>query len=162
MIVFDYCVTFLINLVVIIATVLKSYSSKKLVSQNIGKSKVLIQTDSLLEKGVEYLAIINKKGRIEDTIYKNDINLNDERKQVFFLSILLHNSMQRDFDEDFGEVNYTITDRGNSKFVSVPTRDGILFAKLNKSIDSTVFIKKILGILKFSNGAFSIRDEIYQ
>ena len=162
MLVFDYCVTFLINLITIIATVLKPYSSKKLVSQNIGKSKVLIQTDSLLEKGVEYLAVINKKGRIEDAIYKNDINLNDERKQVFFLSILLHNSMQRDFDEEFGEVNYTMADRGNSKFVAIPTRDGILFAKLDKSLDPTVFIKKILGILKFSNGAFSIRDEIYQ
>jgi hypothetical protein len=133
-----------------------------LVPQDIGKSEVLIQTDSLLEKGVEYLAIINKQGRIEDAVYKNDINLNDERKQVFFLSLLLNNSMQRDFDEAFGAVNYNITDRGNSKFVSIPIHDGIFFARLNNSMDPIVFIRKIFAILKFSDKSFSIHDVIYQ
>ena len=141
---------------------LKQHSVKKLASQDIAKSEVLCQTYSLLENGIEYLAIVNKKGRIEDTVYKNDINLNDERKQVFFLSLLLHNSMQRDFDEEFGVVNYNITDRGNSKFVSIPIHNGIFFARLNNSIDPIVFIRKIFTILKFSDKLFSIHDVIYQ
>jgi len=144
-----------------ITVMLKQHSAKKLASQDIGKSEALIQTDLLLKNGVEYLAIINKKGRIEDAVYKNDINLSDERKQVFFLSLLLHSSMQRDFDEEFGAVNYTITDRGNSKFVSMPTRDGIFFAKLNNLADPFVFIRKIFMILKFSTKSFSIHDVIY-
>lgn len=145
-----------------IPVMLKQDSAKKLTSQDIGKSKVLIKTDSILENGVEYLAIINKKGRIEDTVYKNDINLNDERKQVFFLSLLLHNSMQRDFDEEFGAVNYNITDRGDSKFVSIPIPDGMFFAKLNGSVDPDVFIREVFTILKFSGKSFSIHDVVCQ
>ena len=142
---------------------LNQHSTEKLETcQNINKNKIIIQTNLLLEKGVEYLAIINKKGRIEDAIYKNDIELNDEKKQVFFLSLLLHNSMQHDFDEELGAVNYTITYRENSKFVSIPTDDGILFAKLNNSIDPIKFIKKIFGILNFSERSFSVRYRICQ
>jgi hypothetical protein len=68
--------------------------------------------------------------------------------------------MQRDFDEELGEVNYNIADRGNSKFVSIPIRDGIFFIKLNNSVDPFMFIRKIFGILKFSDKSFSIRDMI--
>ncbi|HMK32818.1 MAG TPA: hypothetical protein VK431_04250, partial [Nitrosopumilaceae archaeon] len=117
---------------------------------DIKKKEIVIQSDLLLEDGVEYLAIINKNGKIEDATYKNDINLIKEKKEMFSMGLRLQNSMQHDFDEEFGPVNYTITSRENSNFISIPTSAGILVAKLDKSIHPFEFIHKISAILNVS------------
>ncbi len=67
-----------------------------------------------------------------------------ERTEMFSMGIQLQHSMQSDFDNEFGPVNYTITERKNSRFVSIPVPVGILLAKLDKSTDPFLFINKIL------------------
>jgi len=116
----------------------------------LSKSEFFTQMNSLLEEGVEYVGIINKNGRIEEAIYKNEMNMTKEKKEMFSMTHQLHNSMQSDFDEEFGSVNYTITERENSRFVSIPISKGILLVKLNKSMDPFLFINKTAGILNFA------------
>lgn len=66
---------------------------------------------------------------------------------MYFLGIQLQDYMQRDFDAELGSVNYTITERKNSRFVSVPISTGVLLVKLNKSADPLPVIDKILETL---------------
>jgi hypothetical protein len=63
------------------------------------------------------------------------------------MGVQLQNSMQRDFDYEFGTVHYTITERENATFVSIPTHMGILLEKLNKSVDPFVFVNKITEMM---------------
>jgi len=128
-------------------------------SQYIINKEAVLQDKFLSLTGTEFVCIINKRGRIEEAIYKNEMNMTKEKKEMFSIGLQLQNSMQQDFDEDFGAVNYTITERESARFVSIPTSEGILLAKLNKSIDPFLFINKITGILncperllKTSNG----------
>jgi hypothetical protein len=109
--------------------------------------------DKLLE-GTEFVCIINKQGRIEESIYKNGINMSEEKKEMFAMVTQLQNSMQSDFDDEFGKVHYTITERENARFVSIPTHTGILLAKLNKSVDPFIFINKITEMLNPSKTLF--------
>jgi len=123
----------------------------------LSKSEFFKQMNTLLEEGVEYVGIINKNGRIEEAIYKSEMNMTKEKKEMFSMIHQLHNSMQSDFDEEFGTVNYTITERENSRFVSIPIPKGILLVKLNKSMDPFLFINKTAGmnfakLLDTSNG----------
>jgi hypothetical protein len=137
--------------------------------QTVNKPEQRSEVDEILElflqgkflppENVEFVCIINKQGRIEQSIYKNGINISKEKNEMFSMSIQLQNSMQSDFDDEFGTVHYTITERENARFVSIPTHAGILLAKLDKSIDPFVFVNKIMGtidshkaLLEASNG----------
>lgn len=93
--------------------------------------------------GTEFVCIINKQGRIEEVITPTDINISKDKKEMFAMGLSLYTSMQGDFDDEFGAVHYTIIERENSRFVSIPTRIGILLAKLDKSIDPFVFVNTI-------------------
>jgi gamma-glutamylcyclotransferase (GGCT)/AIG2-like uncharacterized protein YtfP len=114
------------------------------------KSEFFKQMDSLLDEGVEYVGLINKNGSMEAAIYRIDINMTKEKQEMFSMTLQLDNSMQSDFNDEFGSTIYTITERENSRFVSIPTSAGLLWVKMNKSMDPFLFIKKITGILNFS------------
>ena len=104
--------------------------------------------------GTEFVYIINRQGRIEQSIFKNGIEISDDKKEMFAMGLQLQYSMQSDFDYEFGTVNYAITERENARFVSIPINAGILLAKLNKSLDPFVFINKITGMLNPSKISF--------
>lgn len=106
------------------------------------------QIKSLLDPEVEYIGIINKNGRLEEKIYKNDINLSEEKKEMFCMGIRLQNSMESDFDDDLGPVNYTIAERGRSKFVSIPIFSHTVLAVMSKNTNHTRVINKIKVMLR--------------
>lgn len=101
------------------------------------------QNELLLPNGTEFVCIINKMGRIERLIFQNGINISNEKREMFTMGVRLQYTMQSDFDDEFGKVNYTITERNGFKFVSIPIHEGILFGILNESSDPFAFIKKI-------------------
>lgn len=105
-------------------------------------------------EGTEFVCIINKNGRIEQSIIKIGITLSEDKKEMLAMGIRLQNSMQSDFDYEFGTVNYTVTERENARFVSIPTHAGILLAKLNKSVDPFIFVNKIIRVMNASKISF--------
>jgi hypothetical protein len=74
---------------------------------------------SILEDGIEFIGLVNKQERIENTIFHNDINLAVERKAMYMMGLRLQISMQSDFDSELGPVSYNVTEREESKFVSI-------------------------------------------
>ena len=112
----------------------------------------LFYDKSILENGVEFIGLINKQGKMENILFKNDINLTKERKEMFSMELRLQSSMQSDFDSEFGPVNYTIEERKKLKFISIPVFSHIILAIMDKNIDHTAVINKIkVGIKNFVN-----------
>lgn len=107
------------------------------------KGDLFSQIGSLLNERITYSGIINKNGRIENVVYKNDINLNREKREMFCMGIRLQNCMQSDFDEDLGAVSYALVERGNSKFLSVPFYSFTILIIMDKNIDHVKIINKI-------------------
>ncbi len=103
----------------------------------------LFYDKSILEEGVEFIGLINKKGRMESALGKEDINLTKERKEMYLMMLALQSSMQSDFDSEFGPVSYTVTEREKSKFVSILTFPYIVLAIMKKNIDHIAVINKI-------------------
>jgi len=107
---------------------------------------------SILEDGVEFIGLINNQGRIESSLFRNEINLTEEKKEMFSMGLRLQSSMQRDYDAEFGPVGYTITERENSVFVSIPIVSHTILAIMKKNIDPAVVINKIkIAIRDFEN-----------
>ncbi len=120
-------------------------------AQHILSKNVFLLDEFMPPEGTEFVCMINKHGRIEQSIFKNGIDMSEDKKEMFAMGVQLQNSMQSDFDYEFGTVHYTITERENARFVSIPTHMGILLAKLNKSVDPFVFVIKITEMIKSSN-----------
>ena len=139
-----------------------SVSKDSILKQN-NESEFLSQMTSLLEIGSEYIGIINKKGRLEEVFYKqNDMNMTEEKKEMFFMTLQLHNSLQSDFDNELGQVNYITIERQKSRFVSITTSEGIILVKLNKSADPFFIINKITEILDSHKRFLEVSNGIYQ
>ena len=114
-------------------------------------NRLLSQKTSLFESGVDFVGIINNKGRMIDFIGTDSLVMPKDKKEMFFMKITLRNSMQKDFDEDLGPVNYCLTQRGDAKFISLPiSGKKTVFVVTKNNVDHEEVIAKINKILQFS------------
>ncbi len=112
---------------------------------------ILNQCASILKPGIELIGIINGKGRMVNSIGKGTIDLPKQKEEMFFMKIALRNSMQKDFDEDLGEVNYCVTQRGNTKYISIPCRgENTILVVAKKDVDQDQVIAGINQVVQYS------------
>jgi hypothetical protein len=94
--------------------------------------------------GVEMFGLINKHGKLIDWWGKKDIMLSKSKKEMFLMQIALHNSMQCDFNEDLGCVNFCVVQREKMKFICFPmTEDRIAVAVIDKKTNYASIINRI-------------------
>lgn len=98
---------------------------------------------SVLEDGVEFIGLINKHGKMENVIFKNELILTKERMAMFSMQLRLQSSMHSDFDSEFGPVGYTVTEREKLKFVSILISPHIVLVIMKKNMDHVQMISKI-------------------
>lgn len=84
--------------------------------------KPVFQTASIIIPGVELIGIINKRGKMTNCVGL-DVDMSSDKKEMFLMKIALRTAMQKDFDEELGPANYSMTQRGNKRFISIPTFD---------------------------------------
>ncbi len=102
----------------------------------------------MLDSGIEFIGIINEHGRMDDFVCRNDFPVCSDMREMFWMGIRLQNAMHTDFDEFLGPTNYTITRRGNQKFVSIPISSKVIFAVLDKDKNHSNFVSKITSLAK--------------
>jgi len=109
------------------------------------------QKASIRNPDVKLIGIINRKGRMVSSIGSGTIDLPENKKEMFFMKIALRNSMQQDFDEDLGTVNYCITQRGGTKYISVPVPNGnTILAVTKKDANHEGLVEGINQIIRYS------------
>ncbi len=109
------------------------------------------QKASIINPDIELIGVINNKGRMVDSIGKAPFSIPEQKLDMFLMGVALQNSMQCDFNEDFGEVKYCITQRGNSKFISVPTGNGdTIIAVAKKDAEPEKIVAGINQLIQFS------------
>jgi len=119
----------------------------------ISKNNQSFQDASMIRSGVEFVGIINEKGRLVDTIGKDLLcDMPRDRKEMFFMKIALRNSMQKDFDEYLGPVNYCMTLRGKAQFISIPAVNGnTILVITKKKVEPEVVVGYVTQMLQGSN-----------
>jgi hypothetical protein len=111
----------------------------------------VFQKASIINPGIELIGVINNKGRMVDSIGKTSFSIPEQKLDMFLMGVALQSSMQCDFNEDFGEVKYIITQRGNNKFISVPTGNGdTIIAVAKKDADPEKIVSGINQLVQFS------------
>jgi len=114
--------------------------------------KFVLQKDSIFKGEVELIGVINKRGKMTESIGNEDIGLPPNKKEMFFMKIALRTSMQRDFDEELGAVNYCMTQREDRKFISIPAFNGnTVLAVIKHDYDHESLVKNISEKMKNSD-----------
>lgn len=105
----------------------------------------------LLGQGVEFACFVNKYGRVIDCASKNAIYLPQEQK-MFFMMNSLNLAMQGDYDDNFGTVQYIVTERKNYRIVSIPVPSGSIVLVMKKDVTPLFLVKKILKVIDYVRG----------
>ncbi len=107
--------------------------------------------ESILKDGIEFVAIINPQGRVEDFISDGNVDFPGYKQEMYWMGVRLHESMQRDFDDDFGPVRFTISERRDLKFVTVPAASKLVVGIMKKNADHCWFVDQIVSLMNAEN-----------
>ena len=119
-----------------------------LISEN---NHLITQIASIINPDIELVGIINNRGKMVESIGNGTIDMPKGKKEMFFMKIALRNSMQKDFDENLGAVNYCLTQRGIRKYISIPVcNDNTILAITKKEANHEEVIEGINQILSYS------------
>lgn len=112
------------------------------------ENDLFAQKGSLADYDVLFLGFVNKRGRLESSSSRVRFDLPEQKLVMLVMEASLQDRMLRDFNEDFGEVSYSVIERKSVKFVSIPLDSGILFGVLPRISDHSSFVNAIKTILR--------------
>ena len=104
--------------------------------------------EQILEHGIEFAGLITKNGHLIDCKTKNHINFSNEQKEMFFMSCSLQQRMHQDYDDKFGKVKYTITEREDYRIITIPQGSDTLIFVMDKH---GAFFSRVRKLLKAIN-----------
>src|SRR2546430_9574248 len=99
-----------------------------------------------INKSIQSVAIINKLGRLIDKVTRDD-GLNQipqPKAEMFFMQCVLEISMGKDYDSEYGSINYHLSERGNLTMISFPIRDHFVLVTIKKDTSPISLAKKIV------------------
>jgi hypothetical protein len=106
--------------------------------------KQVFQKAMKLKPGVEMIGLINKRGRMTESLGFDSLSMPSSKKEMFLMKIALRASMQSDFDEYLGKVNYCMTQREDRKFISIPVQNNnTILAVIKNDCDHEESVKNI-------------------
>lgn len=117
-----------------------------IIHDNYFEFDILCNDIANLDNDVEFVAVLNHKGRVIETkARENGIDkiLTMQKKEMFFMQCVLQTSMNRDHDDEFGKVKSSILERERSTtllfeffnyVILVVSRPGLNSIQLKNSI----------------------------
>lgn len=100
----------------------------------------------IVKNGVSCVGLINKNGRLDEMVCKDDLPLSKDKKEMFYMSIKFLSSMQSDFDAELQPVYYNITERGDLKILTIPIGDRIVFSLMDKAENHIQVVENLHNI----------------
>ena len=105
----------------------------------------------ILNSEIKFICLINTRGRLGESLGDDPTNMPRDKKELFFMKIALRSSMQKDFDEYLGPINYCMAQRGNQKFITIPApNNNTIFAVIKNNCDHEELANNINQALKNS------------
>jgi|SRR5437660_5827147 len=102
-----------------------------------------------INKSIQSVAIINKLGRpVEKVTRDDDLKpLPRPKNEMFFMQCVLEISMGKEYDSEYGPINYHLSERGNMTMITFPMRDNVILVTIKKDTSPISLAKKIVTII---------------
>ena len=102
-----------------------------------------------INRKIQSVAFINNKVRPLETLsrpgYVNP--LPDNMTEMFFMQCVLQISMGRDFDEQYGPINYHVSERANMTMITFPMDNHVILLTASKDISPIHLAKKVVTVI---------------
>jgi hypothetical protein len=107
--------------------------------------------DSILKlnKNIQSVAVLNNRGRAMEKISRPKFTeqFPDHLSELFCMNCVLQVSMGRDFDENYGPINYHISERTNLTMLTLPLDENVILITTNKNISPVSLARKIVDLI---------------
>lgn|SRR5690348_16334339 len=102
-----------------------------------------------LNKSIQSVAVINNHGKIMEKISRATFikQFPNHLNELFCMSCVLQISMGKDFDENYGTINYYISERSNLTIITFPLDKDVILITTNKNISPVTLAKKTVDII---------------
>src|SRR6476646_5225932 len=116
-------------------------------------SYVLLESlcDSImkLNKSIQSVAVINNRGRVMEKFSRSKFTkrFTKHLNELFCMSCVLQISMGKDFDENYGPINYHISERSNLTIITFPLDENMILITANKSISPITLARKTITVI---------------
>lgn len=100
-----------------------------------------------INEKIRFVGIIDQMGKLIGGDMKKglpSLEKNDGSIRLY-LGYAINNILRRDFDDVFGKVLYTFSERERIKLLTIPIDDNLLLVSMDKSTDHVELINKIIA-----------------
>ena len=99
-----------------------------------------------IDEKIRFVGIIDEMGKLIVGDMKKGLPSleRDDGSIRLYLGYAINNVLRRDFDNVFGKVIYTFSEREKIKLLTIPMDDNLLLVSMDISSDHDELIKKIL------------------
>lgn len=103
-----------------------------------------------INEKIRFVGIIDQMGKLIAGDMKKGLPSleRDDGSIMLYLGYAINNMLRRDFDNVFGKVLYTFSEREKIKLLTIPIDDNLLLVSMDKSSDHVELIKKILDVVR--------------
>ena len=103
-----------------------------------------------INEKIRFVGIIDQMGKLIAGDMKKGLQSleRDDGSIMLYLGYAINNILRRDFDNVFGKVLYTFSEREKIKLLTIPIDDNLLLVSMDKSSDDVELIKKILDVVR--------------
>jgi len=101
-----------------------------------------------INEKIRFVGIIDQMGKLIGGDMKkglSSLEKNDGSIRLY-LGYAINNILRRDFDNVFGKVLYTFSERERIKLLTIPIDDNLLLVSMDKSTDHVELINKIIAV----------------
>ena len=100
-----------------------------------------------IDEKIRFVGIIDEMGKLIVGDMKKGLPSleRDDGSIRLYLGYAINNVLRRDFDNVFGKVLYTFSEREKIKLLTIPMNDNLLLVSMDISSDHDELIKKILN-----------------
>lgn len=103
-----------------------------------------------VDEKIRFVGIIDQMGKLVVGDMKKGLPSleRDDGSIRLYLGYAINNILRRDFDNVFGKVIYTFSEREKIKLLTIPLDENLLLVSFDKLADHTKLINKILDVIK--------------
>jgi hypothetical protein len=103
-----------------------------------------------IDEKIRFVGMIDQMGKlIVGNMKKGTTSLERNDGSIrLYLGYAINNILRRDFDNVFGKVLYTFSEREKIKLLTIPIEENLLLVSIDKLADHDKLINKILDAVK--------------
>ena len=103
-----------------------------------------------IDEKIRFVGMIDQMGKlIAGDMKKGTASLEKNEGSIrLYLGYAINNILRRDFDNVFGKVIYTFSEREKIKLLTIPIDENLLLVSIDKLADHNKLVNKILDVIK--------------